>query len=403
MHGLYNQQNLPYLAVKKCPKCDALLPLDATTCNNCQYSFIKKTKEEEVVKSNDVLIKKEDRSISNKTIYCDNCGNKVFISQQFCPHCGTKINKTICPFCGQIQDARFTTCTRCNKPLSTNEAIKEDTLNTNKNDLINENEIKTENEINKNNESKVENEINKINESQIENEIKNDENIVNELPKDIAKNEVGGNLKEIVLIPRKRIFIFLQIILVAIISLVCLFVPLVTKDTVYNTIYNLINKTSTESIITGKECIKLWITSPNDFTLISKYLVNENGQYLISSLPFISLFLNSFGDINVQVSFYAISIFYLLTLLFSFITLLSSIISFFNTKPFYGKSICSLMFVLLIGAIIIQPNCIVDTFKNYDCWILYGFALTFFFWFIVKIVFFKENRLYKRKKKEIKC
>ena len=101
MHGLYNQQNLPYLAVKKCPKCNSLLPLDAKSCNNCQYSFIKnEVKKEEIKKdenqNTEALTKKEEGQ-SIKSIYCDNCGNKVLISQQFCPSCGNKITKTICP------------------------------------------------------------------------------------------------------------------------------------------------------------------------------------------------------------------------------------------------------------------------------------------------------------------
>ena len=408
MHGLYNQQNLPYLAVKKCPKCNSLLPLDDKICNNCQYSFIKneaqkeETKKEEVKQNTEVLTKKEESS-TVKAIYCDNCGNKVLISQQFCPSCGSKINKTICPHCGQIQDARFSTCTRCNKPLNANELIKNDSLiNESKNE---ETLIKENDNTEKLNENKIEN-VAEIKDESIVNEVdslkENNEDIVNETSNDIVENEVSSNLKEIVLLPRKRIFIFLQIILVATITLVCLFVPIVTKDTVYNTIFNLINKTANDSIITGKECIKLWLTSPNDFSIISKYLVNENGKYLISSLPVISPLINNFGDIGAQVSFYAITSFYTLTLFASLIVLINSIFGFFNTKPFYGKSICFLMIALLIGAILIQPNCIADTFKNYDCWILYGFALTFLFWFIIKIVFFKENRLYRKKKKEIK-
>ena len=400
MHGLYNQQNLPYLAVKKCPKCNSLLPLDAKSCNNCQYSFIKnEVKKEEIKKEanqNTEALTKKDEGQAIKSIYCDNCGNKVLISQQFCPSCGNKINKTICPYCGQIQDARFKTCTRCNKPLNANELINDEIIEDKKEPTI----IK-ENDIEKLNENKNVDEIKAqsiINEENISNEENDD---IVKASNDIVENEVSNNLKEIVLLPRKRIFIFLQTILVATIALVCLFVPIVTKDTVYNTIFNLINKTATDSIITGKECIKLWINSPNDFSTISKYLVNENGDYLISSLPFVSSFINNFNNIGVQVSFYAISSFYLLTLVASLITLINSIIGFFNSKPFYRKSICFLMIVLLIGAILIQPNCIADTFKNYDCWILYGFALTFLFWFIIKLVFLKENKIYRKKKKEI--
>ena len=130
MHGLYNQQNLPYLAVKKCPKCNSLLPLDDKICSNCQYSFIKnevqKEETKKEVKSNTEALVKKEENTEVKTIYCDNCGNKVLISQQFCPSCGTKINKTICPYCGQIQDSRFSTCTRCNKPLSTTELVNDE-------------------------------------------------------------------------------------------------------------------------------------------------------------------------------------------------------------------------------------------------------------------------------------
>ncbi len=400
MHGLYNQQNLPYLAVKKCPKCNSLLPLDAKSCNNCQYSFIKnemqkeETKKEEVKQNTEVLTKKEE-NLTIKSIYCDNCGNKVLISQKFCPSCGAKINKIICPNCGQIQDAYLKECTRCNKPLNTNELASEETS---KVDLIKENRNLTSeaNSLGLNNEIKEKDIINDTNLNE-----ENKQSLINDDNKEIIENEIPSDLKEIVLMPRKRIFILLQIILVAIITLVCLFVPIVTKDTVYNTIFNLINKTATDSIITGKECIKLWISSPNDFSIISKFLVNENGNYLISSLPFASSIINSLGNIEAQVSFYAISSFYLLTLLASLITLLSSIIGFFNSKPFHGKSICFLMISLLIGAIIIQPNCIIGTFKNYDCWILYGFALTFLFWFIIKLVFLKENKIYRKKKKEI--
>ena len=50
MHSIYKQKNLPYLAVKVCPKCNEFVKTEENLCPNCAFNFL--LKEEEKVQSN---------------------------------------------------------------------------------------------------------------------------------------------------------------------------------------------------------------------------------------------------------------------------------------------------------------------------------------------------------------
>ena len=50
MHGIYKQNNLPYLAVKLCPKCNNLVKVEENVCDKCTYNFVTKEQEKHVEK-----------------------------------------------------------------------------------------------------------------------------------------------------------------------------------------------------------------------------------------------------------------------------------------------------------------------------------------------------------------
>jgi hypothetical protein len=79
--------------------------------------------------------------------------------------------------------------------------------------------------------------------------------------------------------------------------------------------------------------------------------------------------------------------------------IITSITGLIRKTPYKGSSLTVTLISLAIGVLLIYTNIFSKNFYNFDSWILYAFALVFFYWFIVKIVFGKETRIYKATKK----
>ena len=96
---------------------------------------------------------------------------------------------------------------------------------------------------------------------------------------------------------------------------------------------------------------------------------------------------------------------YLLMVLSMLIVFISSIVGLFSKKPFRGKALGSLTIMLFISCLLIYSSVFFDAFKKepvYQSWLIYAFALCFLVWFIIKLVFLKENKLYKAYKRQQK-
>ena len=63
MHGVYKQGNLPYLAVKSCPQCEQLVPLNVESCPHCNYNFTSKN-----MATTQLRVKKANKEVVDETL-----------------------------------------------------------------------------------------------------------------------------------------------------------------------------------------------------------------------------------------------------------------------------------------------------------------------------------------------
>lgn len=393
MHDLYKQGNLPYLTVKLCPNCNELIPIDKDICPKCSYDFVTKklTKEE---KKEEKVTEKEDNNINyeedphyfvntsnnNKIIYCDKCGAKIIGEQKYCGGCGALVSKRICPGCNNIVDSHLMYCTYCGYQLkekgNVEESKEEVNLQVIKADVSNNEVIKQE-----------------IKEEKVEEHVEND-------PKqDEIKDEKPFSIN----VGRKRFFLFLQFILTLFLLVVMFLLPLFSKNSFVDEIKDIFNNDATISFINGKgfygfiiDCLK---NQTFDLSLIKSSLCNEEAILINSTLPLIKT-LSS--EIKLTISFVLVSIIYLSITISSLISLILSFVGMFNKKPLKGKMATSLTIIYAISTLLIYGNSFTSAFKGYDTWLLYGFIINFVLFFIIKIVFGKECRLYKKNKLEDK-
>ena len=64
--------------------------------------------------------------------------------------------------------------------------------------------------------------------------------------------------------------------------------------------------------------------------------------------------------------------------------------------------IFSVTIMLFISCLLVYSSVFFDAFSGYQSWLIYAFALCFLVWFIIKLVFLKENKLYKAYKRQQK-
>lgn len=432
MHGLYKQSNLPYLAVKLCPNCDELVPVEKDICPNCKYNFVyKEVKKEETetkAKGNYVELEayskkqniaankiEEDVPIDSliktneKFVFCDNCGAKIIGSQRYCGGCGIKVSKRICQNCNQIIDAHLTFCPLCGTKGVVEEQVSVNnspTTNVYSNQPINapvNEEVETQ-EVNQNFED---NNVQQV-------EYTNDDNVVLQEVEEKEKLEVIP-LNEVVNMGRKRLFVIIQILVVAIVAAIMVVMPILTKQPFVVALVSYFKGENNETMISLSSLfnyLKENISSSNlimDEQALESMLTNGNNKVLFSDVSFISLLINAFPSSlehyskSLSVSLFAMISIYGLIILSMVGLLISSIAGLFNKSPLKAKSLGFVVVTLLVGVVFIYMfNIFFNDFAEYDSWLTYGFAITFFIWFIIKIVFLKETKKYKDLKKYYK-
>ena len=422
MHGIYKQKNLPYLAVKVCPKCQSLVKIEENNCSVCNFDFInnqeqiveKKEKtsyvfDQAIASSNIHYTPKQEEYVSPKKskskylfdqaiasdrsykstsfeekiddfetaalsvkdldlqdlIICDKCGAKVFGKQRYCGGCGAKITKRKCPSCKSMIDNNLAFCPMCGEKVqeySNIEKSKED-VNKTLSDFEDTSPFNLENLNNKRSFETNDNEI-------------------------VIENDNGINIY------RKRTFLIIQMIFSILVLVSLLFSPLLS-----NTFEGMFNVDAT-SLINGNKFISFIFTSlfSNTFDLSSiSNLLISNEQYIFSSLPLLK---DLIGENALLVSFIIISIVYAINIISIVILLMTSIIGLKRNTPLKGITLCILVICLAISCILIYPIIFTEAFLNYETWLLYAFAFAFVLWFILKLVFFKENAIYKRTHKK---
>ena len=414
MHSLYKQANLPYLNVKLCPKCNELVKIEEETCSKCSYNFVTKEaeKKEEVTKNEykniadyakeheiatkNATINKEineekteeferaqiiNKNTKEKFIFCDNCGAKIIGSQKYCGGCGAKVSKMICPSCEQIIESNLTFCNYCGKKVNDTPSNVEKVE-----EHVNEQVIQTEDTI-----VKI-----KLEKEEKTEAIKTEEISV------VEPISLDKPLNEIVKMGRKRVFVSIQLFFTLVILLLAIMLPLLTKESFISSIIPSFTGENTETVITGKDYILFVINSIKDgFDLsnIEASLTGLNGGYIFTGMKLIDKIFAVFGDIHLMSSFVVVSLVYALIFGNCISLIITSITGLIRKTPYRGSSLTVTNISLAVGLLLIYTNRFSENFYDYDSWILYAFALLFFYWFIVKIVFGRESRIYKATKK----
>lgn len=441
MHSIYKQGNLPYLNVKTCPNCEKLLPLNTATCPNCSHSFVAKTvvkpvvkekKVEEVVKpvepiyqsevtQEQVEVKKEE---SKKFVFCDNCGAKIIGSQRYCGGCGAKVSKRICPSCDQIVDANLVFCPLCGERLQENSNVSAvDTHVTNQSvqpvqpvqQLYGQQPINiylnpTTGQAVVSDHKPEEEVTSTIQTTQIN---ESDVNYLEQQEEQVETKEEVKEIKEFegINMGRKRLFLIIQLLFVGALAAIMVMVPLLTKESLLTSLIPCLTGTSSETMVSGKHIVAYVMEAIsnkqpvlNSSSVIYPHVVNESGQALFTSMPFVQFILNLVSKnpegLSASVSIVVVLLSYVLIALAMVISLLSGFVGMFVKKPYRGKTLGFLLVTLVIAALLIYTSTFFEAFAGYDCWLLYAFVIIFILWFIVKIVFTKEAKLYKQSKEK---
>jgi len=414
MHNLYKQGNLPYLNVKLCPKCNELVKLEEEVCSKCSYNFVTKDveKKEEVTKkeytdindyakdhaiaTKNAKINKEiseekteeferqeivNKNSKEKFIFCDNCGAKIVGSQKYCGGCGAKVSKMICPSCEQIIESNLTYCNYCGKKVNDTPSNVEKVE-----EHVNEQVIETEDTI-----VKI-----KLEKEEKTEPIKTEEISV------VEPISLDTPLNEIVKMKRKRVFVSIQLFFTLVILFLAIMLPLLTKESFFASIIPSFKNTNNETVIAGKDFIVYifdCFSKGFDLSRIEPSLKGLTDGYIFTGMKFADKFFGLFGDIHLMTSFVIVSLVYALIFGNIIALIITSITGLIRKTPYKGSSLTVTLISLAIGVLLIYTNIFSKNFYNFDSWILYAFALVFFYWFIVKIVFGKETRIYKATKK----
>ena len=445
MHGIYKQGNLPYLAVKSCPKCEQLMPLNAESCSNCGHNFTSKatvtaplrekktevvapvvaqvvptyqTEEKEEVKVKEEIkpeeVKKEEVKVE-RFVFCDNCGAKIIGSQRYCGGCGARVSKRICPSCNQIVDSNLIFCPLCGERLQENNTniSQVETPVSNQPQPISAQPINifvnpTTGQATINEPVREEAPVEYLSPVQEQTEVEvspEEPENVNETPEEPVKPLINMG--------RKRLFLIIQMLLIGVIAAIMVMVPVLTKDTFINSLIPCVKGTSTESMITGKhmfayvlEAIDNKFILLNSHSVIYPHIVNENGEAIFTSMPFIKVIFNFISSnpsgLDVTVAMIVVVFSYVLLVIALLISFLSGFFGLFIKRPYRGKTLGFVLFTLVLTSLLIYSSTFFTAFKGYDSWLLYALVLVFFVWFIVKLVFNKEAKNYKKAKLEAK-
>ena len=440
MHSLYKQNNLPYLNVKLCPNCKKLVPVGDGICPHCNYNFTSKISakdlfvEEEAVKEVPVVKeqpKQEEKVVSKpvsntKVVFCDNCGAKIIGPQKYCGGCGAKVSKRICPSCDQIIDAHLSFCPLCGEKL--NDPIPKQTLQeavveqpktatnvysgqpiniylnqSEKPTTIVGNQVQTE-------EEKVEEAIQQVEQT-------NDDEVVvateEETPVVEAEEKDNTPLKEVVNMGRKRLFIIMQLIVVALIAAIMVVVPILTSDFFITEMVDCFKGTSNEPLMTFKDLFAYFTDTVNfkifevKPSIIRPMLSSGNVNLIFSDISFLAPLFEKIPTedqthLMLQISYCSMLTTYGCIILSIIVVFFTSLFGLFIRKPMKGKAMGFTTIMLFIcSAVVFALNVYFNDFENYDSWLTYAFLLSFVMWMIIKLVFLKENRRYKKIKNQL--
>lgn len=434
MHDLYKQDNLPYMAVKLCPHCQKLIKVDSNQCPHCYYNFqakvvmkqentnlfvsnvpnkfvINKKPVEKEIKEVKEVKEVKDVKEPERFVFCEHCGSKIVGQQRFCSSCGTRASKRICQACHQVIDSNLAFCPLCGEKqegVVPSQVVTNDVVGQNTQDIVNP--------------APVLNPITDLNNSNVDNK-ENDTVVVNK-PVDDNVNTNDNNVKnnddefespsDCINMGRKRLFIIIQLIITALVATLMVMVPIITKDSLFASLLPSFSGELEGAKMTFIDLVNGLIASISDVIAGGEgffneadplyALVNVEGNYIFSSMPFVSELVSMLEALAVPipgffVSLVAVTLVYFLIALSMVIIFFSSIVGFFRKRPFKGKAMGFLVITLFIGCLIVYLGSIIGPYNGYDSWLLYGFALTFLIWFIIKLVFGKEARLYKRLKR----
>lgn len=430
MHSLYKQGNLPYLSVKLCENCQKLIPINADCCPNCSYNFtsktmdkplaIKKEKKVEEYKPIDNYVKEQQIQTSTpvanenkkeeKFLFCNNCGSKIIGSQRYCGGCGVKVSKRLCPSCNEVIDADLMFCSYCGEKLMDSpiqQVVQPVQSNVTPAETVVTNQP-TNNTITVRFEGL---------DRKVETEEKKEEVVLAPLPEVVPAPVEEEKSEEIVAFEginmgRKRLFVIIQFFVVALIAAIMVMVPILTKQNLFVALIPCFTGETTETLINGigvyeyiAECISKGGISVGEGSVAYGMITNESGAFIFTNIKVLEPLMkvaDGYENLEFLFSIGSVLLSYFLIVLSMLIVFISSIVGLFSKKPFKGKALGSLTIMLFISCILIYINVFFDAFKKYDSWLIYAFALCFLLWFIIKLVFLKENKLYKAHKRQLK-
>ena len=460
MHSIYKQGNLPYLSVKVCPNCEQILALDVECCPQCSYNFTFKSmnkpalklKKEDVqtnqqtpaytssqqvpsskleqVSTPIAVIEKRVEVKKERVVFCDNCGAKIIGSQRYCGGCGAKVSKRICPSCDQIVDSNLIFCPLCGERLQesvtnvepvatpvTNQPVQQTVQPVTPsvqpiNIFVNPNTGTTKVEEQPVVETPIEEvpqeeqEVLPIEETPVSEELTSEEKVETETTEPVAPVGFEG-----VNMGRKRLFLIIQILLVGVIAAIMVMIPILTKDNFFTALVPCIKGTSTETLISGKDLVDyvqeiIANKKPilDSSSVIYPMISGEGGASIFTNMSFVGAFLKLIKQdpaaINASISIIVVLSCYVLIALAMVISIISGFVGMFTKNAYKGKSLGFLLITLLLSCLLIYTSTFFKPFKTYDSWLIYAFAICFFVWFIIKLVFGKEARLYKKDKEQ---
>ena len=412
MHSLYKQGNLPYLTVKLCQNCEKLIPINSECCPHCSYNFTSRTMERPLSIKKETLVQEykpvetyaAENNVAIKTVpvqevrkpekfvFCNNCGSKIIGSQRYCGGCGVKVSKRLCPSCNEIIDSDLMFCSYCGEKLQespVNNVKQVETPVTNQQNTITlriEGAEKTY--------------------EPVKEEVKPVEEVVS------AEEVETPIVFEGVNMGRKRLFVIIQFFLVAVIAAIMVMVPLLTQGNLFTDLIDCFKGQSNDSFMNGLgvynyvlECIANKGITVGESSISYKMLTNGEGQFVLTNIPVfepLMSFVADKGNIKYLIPLGAVLLSYLLMVLSMLIVFFSSIAGLFSKKPFKGKALGSVTIMLFISCLLVYSSVFFDAFSGYQSWLIYAFALCFLVWFIIKLVFLKENKLYKAYKRQQK-
>lgn len=405
MNSIYKQADaLPYLSVRMCPHCEQLIEKGQNVCPLCKYNFLtndivpkenegnqeepknlenerfgeeqekEESSSEEVsneTESNEKVNADNQEVVNNShknVSYCVHCGFKIQPGQRFCGKCGLPVeqfnDRKICFSCHEQIESSLAFCPYCGAKQNAQEQPQ--------NQETVQNEEKTT--------------VTSVQETTTASSALSGIVANQEEKNEPKKTKKKANPKKV----KKIVFSSIQLFICLVVVAVMILFPLYSKEPFYNIIMKTIKGESEETFITGLGFIKVLL---NGFSIEASLFKNGDDLVFFSKITdWILGVIHKTPDLatEVKVAYIATSVIYF-SLAFALVLLFfASIISIFVKKPLEGKLLVFLMIVEIFASLIIYPSRFLGLFKGYDTWLIYVLALTFVFWFVVKIAFLKD-------------